>query len=238
MMDFKGQRLLVIAPHPDDEVIGCGGLIQKIKKEGGKVYVLFLTLGDAQDFSKNGVSKTSERKKEIKKVAAFLKYDNYAIAFPGNKYHLKLDRLGQLPIMDTIERGGIVSLERVRPSIVAFPSFHSYNQDHRVAAYAAHAGLRPSEKDVKHFVSIVLGYEELVDFWNSGEQLIPNFFIPLNEKEIENKSKAIRLYRSQLRNFPNPRSPEALKTLAKLRGTQSGNDFSEGFFIHRYAHGL
>ena len=50
MFDFKGQKLLVIAPHPDDEVIGCAGLIQKIKNGGGKVFVLFLTVGDTNDF--------------------------------------------------------------------------------------------------------------------------------------------------------------------------------------------
>src|SRR3990167_4258794 len=48
-MDFKKQKLLVIAPHPDDEVIGCGGLIAKIKDAGGQVYVLFLTVGDTRD---------------------------------------------------------------------------------------------------------------------------------------------------------------------------------------------
>ncbi|KKR86620.1 MAG: hypothetical protein UU34_C0012G0018 [Candidatus Curtissbacteria bacterium GW2011_GWA1_41_11] len=50
-MDFKKQKLLVIAPHPDDEVIGCGGLIAKIKDAGGQVYVLFLTVGDSRDFT-------------------------------------------------------------------------------------------------------------------------------------------------------------------------------------------
>lgn len=233
MIDFKGQKLLIIAPHPDDEVIGCAGLIQKVKQAGGKVYILFLTVGDTKDFSKNGSSSLKERKKEIEKVSKFLKYDDYDILFEGNDFHLKLDKLGQKKLMDVIERESKVSFEKIKPSIVAFPSFHSYNQDHRVVAYAAHAALRPSDKKLKHFVPIVLGYEEAADLWNSGEQIIPNLFIQLNESEIANKSKVLRLYKSQHRNFPNPRSPEALKTLAKLRGTQSGNKFSEGFFIHR-----
>jgi LmbE family N-acetylglucosaminyl deacetylase len=238
MINLNKQRLLIIAPHPDDEVIGCGGFIQRIKKESGKVYVLFLTVGLTDDFSKKGRSSSEQRKKEIEKVSSFLRYDDYDIAFEGNDYHLKLDTFGQKELMDVIERRSLVAIEKIRPTIVAFPSFHSYNQDHRVVAYAAHAALRPAEKDVKHFVPIVLQYEEVVDSWNSGKQIIPNFFVSLNEKEIENKSKALRLYRSQLRGFPNPRSTEALKTLAKLRGTQSGNSFSEGFFIHRLTYDL
>jgi len=233
MTSLIKQRLLIIAPHPDDEVIGCAGLIQKVKNNGGKVFVLFLTVGDTKDFSKKGISSLNDRKKEIKKVSSFLKYDKYDIAFEGEKYHLKLDLLGQKKLMDMIEKKSSVAIEKIRPTIVAFPSFHSYNQDHRVAAYATHAALRPAKRDVKHFVPIVLGYEEAADFWNNGMQLVPNFFVPTSEKEINNKLKALRLYRSQLRNLPSPRSPEAIMALARLRGTQSGNSFSEGFSAHR-----
>src|SRR3989344_9283508 len=79
------QRLLVVAPHPDDEVIGCGGLIQKIKEGSGKVYILFLTVGETRDFSKKGISSLATRKKEIEKVAKFLQYDDYDIALEGEQ---------------------------------------------------------------------------------------------------------------------------------------------------------
>ena len=77
MTSLIKQRLLIIAPHPDDEVIGCAGLIQKVKNNGGKVFVLFLTVGDTKDFSKKGISSLNDRKKEIKKVSSFLKYDSH-----------------------------------------------------------------------------------------------------------------------------------------------------------------
>ena len=97
----SSDKLLVIAPHPDDEVIGCGGLIQKVKKAGGKVYVIFLTNGTTNDFSKNGPSTENERDEEIKKVSKFLDFDDYHIAFEGNDFHLKLDTIGQKKIMET-----------------------------------------------------------------------------------------------------------------------------------------
>ena len=88
MINLRDQTLLIIAPHPDDEILGCGGLIKRIKEEGGKVYVLFMTVGTTVDYSSKGKSSYQERIKEIEKVAKFMQYDDYAIAFPGNNHHL------------------------------------------------------------------------------------------------------------------------------------------------------
>ena len=233
MIDLKGQRLLVIAPHPDDDVIGCAGLIQKVKEKGGKVYVLFLTVGDTNDFSKKGISKIAQRKKEIEKVASFLKYDKYDIALVGSKYHLRLDLLGQKKLMDIIERGSSVSIEKTKPTIVAFPSFFSYNQDHRVAAQAAFSALRPQNRDSKHFVPIVLSYEEPADVWSIDGQTALNLFVPITEKEARTKLQALKFYKSQLRPFPNLRSIKALESLAILRGAQAGTEYAEAFTNHR-----
>ena len=233
MISLKGQKLLIIAPHPDDEVIGCGGLIQKIKAEGGKVFILFLTVGDTRDFSKKRKSNASERKKEIEKVASFLKYDKYDIALEGQKYHLKLDLLGQKKLMDIIERESAVSIEKVKPSMVAFPAFSSYNQDHRIVTLATHAALRPAEREAKHFVSTVLSYEEPADAWSIDQQTAPSVFVPITEEEVANKLKAVRLYRSQLRTFPNLRSVKTLESLAILRGSWASTAFAEAFTTHR-----
>lgn len=232
-MNFKKQKLLVIAPHPDDEVIGCGGLIAKIKDAGGRVYVLFLTVGDSRDFTAKGLSTAQERKREIEQVAKFLKFDNYDIAFPGNEYHLKLDILGQKALMDSIEKESKVSIEKVKPTIVAFTSPQSYNQDHRIAALAAHASCRPAPLRAKHFVETVLSYEEAVDQWTLENNLAVNLFLPLGKTEIDTKVKSLKLYKSQLRPAPNLRSPQAMVTLAKLRGHQSGTNFAEAFVSYR-----
>ncbi len=233
MLDFRKQKLLVIAPHPDDEVVGCGGLIKRIKDEGGKVYVLFLTVGDTKDFSKKGISFGKEREKEIESVARFLKFNDYRIAFKGNNYHLKLDILGQKALMDVIERDCPVAIEIVKPTIVAFPSPFSYNQDHRIAAAAAHASLRSAPKDDKHFVPLVLSYEEPSDGWTFHSQPELNFFVELDEKDIIVKQKAMQLYASQDRINNNPRSIEILKNLSELRGSQIGAKQAEAFFAHR-----
>jgi LmbE family N-acetylglucosaminyl deacetylase len=233
MFSLQKQRLLVIAPHPDDEVLGCGGLIQKIKQNKGHVYVLFLTVGDTQDFSQKGRSSIKEREREIKRVAKYLNIDEYAIAFPGDQYHLKLELLGRHQLMQYIERTSPVSLERVKPTIVLIPSPYSYNQDHVIAATAAHTSLRPTEPLTKHFVRNVLAFEVPSDAWSLQKQQPPNFFLPLTPKEIKIKSKALRLYSSQYRPPLNPRSPEAIETLAALRGTQCQSPYAEAYHVYR-----
>lgn len=233
MFSLKNQTLLVIAPHPDDEVLGCAGLIKKLKDSGSKVFVLFLTNADTKDFSKTGFSIESERIKEIENVANFLKYDDFDIAFPGSDYHLQLDKIGQSKVMNAIERKSKVSIEKVKPSILAFPEINSYNQDHRLAARSGHASARPAEKGLKHFIDTVLSYEMPVDAWSLKPLELPNFYLPLSKSDIETKINAWKLYKSQLRSFPSPRSPETVKSLALLRGSLSGTDFAEAFYIHR-----
>ena len=233
MMDFKKQRLLVIAPHPDDEVIGCGGLIAKIKDAGGQVYVLFLTVGDTRDFTKEGLSTAKERIAEIETVAKFLKYDNWDLAFEGNDNHLRLDTLGQKALMDVIERDSKVAIEKVKPTIIAFTSLQSYNQDHRIAAFSAHASARPQPKGAKHFVETVISYEEPADGWTPMKNPDPNFFVELSEDNLAAKENAISLYKSQTRSAPSVRSKETIRALSRLRGSQCGAGLAEGYFAYR-----
>ena len=222
-----------MAPHPDDEVVGCGGLISKVKNAGGRVYVLYLAVGDTKDFTKRGISTGNERVKEIEKVVRYLKIDGYDLVFKGNEYHLKLDLLGQKKIMDAIERKSSVSLEKIKPTMICIPPINSYNQDHRIATEAAHASLRPASQDDKHFVKYVLSYEEPSDSWSMREKIEPNFFIKLSKKDLDAKIEAMNLYKSQARTGYNTRSSKTFKNLANLRGAQTGTEMAEAYLIYR-----
>ena len=233
MFELKKQKLLVIAPHPDDEVLGCAGLIKKIKDNKGKVFILFLTLADTKDFLKTTFSTSLQREKEIKNVAKLLKFDDYDIALRGSDYHLKLDRHGQFELMNLIERKSKVAIEKIRPTIIAFPDPDSYNQDHRLAARSTHAALRPAAKENKHFVDTVLSYEMPADNWSLSPVREPDIFLPLSGSEMENKIKAWKLYKSQLRDAPNPRSLKIVKDFASFRGSLAGCEYAECFRSHR-----
>lgn len=232
-MDLQRRKLLVIAPHPDDEVLGCGGLIKKVKDAGGKVYILYLTVGNTRDFSEKGNSTKSERLKEIKKVTKYLNIDDYHIGFSGAKFHLKLDAYGQHKVMKLVERESPISIERTKPDIIASPSRYSYNQDHQLVSRAVHAALRPAEPTTKHFVKTVLAYEMPADSWSLNQQVVPNFFVRLTKAELDTKLTAMSLYASQMRPSPNPRSLSAIESLAKLRGALAGSQFAEGYGGYR-----
>jgi len=233
MLQFKGENVLIIAPHPDDEVLGCGGLITKVKGAGGTVYVQFIVVGNTKDFSRKGRSNAKERTREIQSVMRYLRIDRYHIGF-SERHHLRLDRVGQRSIMQLLERDSPVSIERVKPTIVVYPSPYSYNQDHVIVARAAHATLRPAESTTKHFVPTVLAFEVPADDWSLHHQQVPNYFVRLTQREIETKRKALTLYTSQVRPFPNPRSEQAVTALAQLRGSLCDAPFAEAFLVYRH----
>jgi LmbE family N-acetylglucosaminyl deacetylase len=234
MIKFKNQKILVIAPHPDDEVIGCGGLIHRAKKEGAKVYILFMTVGDVKAFSKKGFSTQNEREREVKRLAKFLKYDGYRIVFPGNEYHLKLDAVPQKEIAHEIERGEKISLEAIKPDIILAPQVDDYNQDHRAVARAVITATRPTPKDLKVSPPLILLYEFPVSDWSVLDQRPnANLFLKLDKKNIQAKMKAMDLYESQIKPYPHFISSEALNVLAKFRGIQCGVEHAEAFILKR-----
>lgn len=234
MLNLEKQTLLVVAPHPDDEVLGCGGLIKRIKDEGGKVYVIFLTVGNTKDYSKIGSSTIQERVREIEKVATFLKYDDYKIVFPGDEFHLKLDQMPKKDIISEIENGERISLDKIKPTIVATPQHHDYNQDHSICAQAVLAATRPLPDELKPLQKTVLGFESVptADWWNTPHNV--NFFIRLSDADLQAKLTAMEIYQSQLRNGNHPRSIRSMKNVAYLRGMQSGNGAAEAFYCYRH----
>lgn len=233
-MDLSKQTLLVVAPHPDDEVLGCGGFIKKIKKLGGKVYVLFLTLGDTQDYSDKGTSTFEERKKEVEDVASFLKIDGWDIAFTGNKYHLKLDSIPQKEIIDQIEKGSKVSIDTTIPTMIATTQHADYNQDHRACSNAVLASTRPAPNSHKHCPNIVLGYEFTATVnWGPEPFLQRNLYITLTEDEINAKQEAMQRYSSQIRNGAHTRALEHITNLAKIRGASCGKKYAEAYHLYK-----
>ena len=234
-MDLHNKTLLIISPHPDDEILGCGGLIKKVKDNGGKVYVLYLTIGDTIEFTAHeALSTQEERLGEIQQVANFLQYDGWSIAFPGNQYHLRLDTLAQADIITAIENNPKVSIEAVHPDIVLTTQFSDYNQDHRASCTATITACRPSPYNAKGKIRSVLGYEFTATVASGFEPYLErNFFAQLSEDDMAIKLQAMRLYDSQIREKAHTRSLENIKNLAMLRGAMCGADYAEAFHCYR-----
>jgi len=225
---FKDKTLLVIAPHPDDEVLGCGGLISRVKADGGKVYVMIVTVGNQPQYG--SVSKADIRIGETKETMEFLDVDDYEICWVDDKMHLKLDSIPQKDLIDLIENNSKVSLNKVKPNIVAVPHPNS-NQDHRAVFDASYTACRPRPHEDKPFQRIVLVYEDASQAW-SKNIFRPNFYVNLKEF-LDSKCKALSFYKSQLHSFPHYISVEAVRNLASIRGIEAGLKHAEAFRIER-----
>ncbi len=199
-------EFLLIAPHIDDEALGCGGILDQ------RFHVHYCGVEEHRIVSR------VERLDEAAACAEFLGF-SWSLEEETNAVNdYRVPRLiCQLELL----------INRHKPKTVFLP-YPSYNQDHRAVFDAALTALRPH--DVNHFVPNVLLYEEIqVAGWPRGEDLLrnlafqPTVFAPI---DIERKLEAYRRHKSQVRAM---RSPDLLTTLAKWRGFQSGWDYAEAF---------
>ena len=224
--NLKNQRLLVITPHSDDEVLGCGGLMSKVKNEGGKVFVLIFNLGFEKDDTKESQEK---RKNEVQEAMNVLKVDNYHLVHdqPDNNRDLDAEPLHSL--IEVIESTSNVSLEKIAPTIVAIPTVFSHHQDHVHVHRACIAALRPISTPIS---KIVLSYEAPEHSrWSASGVFEPNLFVEIDDV-IENKIMAFNKYRSQIR--PGGRDDDSIRNQAKYRGREVGKNLCEAFYVHRF----
>lgn len=206
----------------------------KTKEAGGKVYVLYITVGDTHNYASQQYSTQDERMKEVEAVANFLCIDGWRLALPGEKYHLQLDRMSQRSLIDEIERGSELSLEALLPDIIVFPTFHDYNQDHRAVAQAAFSACRPTRQEDKHVPSLIMSYETPMDWWSYPSDIMrPNVFVTLSDEQMRRKTQAMDLYKSQVREPGHPRNEHSLMALTKLRGASMGAQGAEAFYCHK-----
>ena len=226
MKSLKNEKLLVVAPHSDDEVLGCGGLISKIKKEGGKVFVLIFNLG----FEKNDTKESQDkRKQEIKEAMNALKVDDYHLVHEKADDNRDLDVEPLHSLIEVIESTSNVSLEKISPTIVAIPTIFSHHQDHVHVHNACIAALRPISTPVS---SVVLSYEAPEHSrWSASGVFEPNLFVEIDDV-IENKIMAFSKYSSQIRL--GGRDADSIRNQAKYRGQEVGKNLCEAFYVHRF----
>ncbi|MER6171377.1 PIG-L family deacetylase [Streptosporangium sp. NPDC001681] len=227
-INWADQRALILAPHPDDEVIGCGGLISRISEAGGEAHVLYVTIGANVQQAAAGFSTEAENREEIEKVAAHLGITSWHVALP-EAAQLTLDQVQRLELSRVIEDTTPISLTRLCPTLIAFPHPTSYNQDHQAVAEAAITALRPSDRRKRPHPSLVLAYEQAADQWRMTPTAPPNFYVTLQPRHVDAKVTAMDLYSSQRREHPHTRSDETLRSLATLRGMQCGAEAAEAY---------
>ncbi len=213
-------NVLVIAPHPDDETLGCGGTIAKHTASGDHVTLCITTTAYPPDWTDNYIETRNEQ-------------INKAIEILGIK---KVIELGfKTVILDTVPQKEISDrltdvVKTVNPDIAYIPYKGDLHRDHRVIFESALVALRPVNCDVQK----ILAYETLSETeWGQAiAPFAPTAYCDISETFSE-KIEAFRSYKSELKKFPHPRSPEAIEALAKKRGSEAGFFYAEAFFLIR-----
>lgn len=216
------KNILVVAPHPDDEVLGCGGTILRSKANGYAVHWLIMThISEEQGFT---VERIQEREKEIEKVAKAFSFDSV--------HHLKFQtaRLDQLSTEKLV--GAIAKvITSTNAQTIYVPYRADIHSDHRIVFDATIACTKwfryPS-------VEKVLVYETLseTDFTINPDAnyFRPNVFVDISEF-LQKKLDIMKIYESELSEHPFPRSLKAIQSLAYIRGAASGFEAAEAFML-------
>lgn len=216
-------KVLVVAPHADDEVLGVGGTIAKYIDEGHEVYVCVMTIGHSSMFPQEVLDKLRIEAIEAHNFLGI--QETYFLDLPAVL-------LSEVPKHEVNKKINVV-IDEVQPDVVFIPHFGDLHLDHYIVSQAAMVGLRPIRDNN---ILEVYSYETLSETeWNIphvSNAFIPNTYIDITAY-LDKKKLAMKHFTTQLIEFPHPRSIEAIESLAKLRGSTIGVRAAEAFCLVR-----
>ena len=213
------KKVLIVAAHPDDEVLGCFGTVARLIKEGYEAYTLILGEGKTSRESGNTKSELATLREEINEANESIGIKQVFIdSFPDNRF----DSVDLLDIVKVISK----VKEDVQPDIIFTHYEHDLNIDHRLTYQAVITATRPmADECVKEIYSFeILSSTE----WNYPLSFSPDTYFDISDT-IESKITAMQAYISELREYPHPRSLEGIRLNARYRGMQVGKEYVEAF---------
>jgi LmbE family N-acetylglucosaminyl deacetylase len=219
-------NILVVAPHCDDEILGCGGVIAKFKSEGHKVFIAIVTnghLGAPELFKKEGTRRVQA---EALSAHSELGVDQtFFLDFPA----LRLDSIPSYRLSLSIEK--VIRENRITDLYI--PHRGDIHKDHRITFESALVASRPiNDNPVKR----IYAYETLSETeWASpfsDDAFIPNVFHDITGF-VQLKLKAFAFFKTQEKPFPHPRSQKTIEHLSRLRGSTVGKNAAEAFMLIR-----
>ncbi|MFH1772641.1 MAG: PIG-L deacetylase family protein [Candidatus Omnitrophota bacterium] len=217
------EKVLVIAAHPDDEILGCAGTVARLVKDGCVAYTLILGEGIT---SRDEERKAEKREREIESLRKQAYKANEVIGvkevfiydFPDNRF----DTVSLLDIVKIIEK----IKNKIRPNIIFTHYENDLNIDHQITYRAVITATRPYPHEI---VKEVYSYEVLSSTeWSFPLSFSPNVFFDITET-MSLKLKAIQQYKFEIKGFPHPRSLEGVKLNAKQWGMKTGLEYAEAF---------
>lgn len=223
-------KVLIIAAHPDDEVLGCGGTIARHVQSRDEVHVLILAEGltsrdkeRERDKRADELSALAQAAREAGRILGVQSVELHD--FPDNR----MDSLELLDVVKVIE----AAIDKYKPDAVYTHHAGDVNIDHRIVHQAVVTACRPLPGQC---VKTLLFFEVLSSTeWQtpgSAPAFMPNYFVEISDF-LDKKLKALEAYRNEMRDWPHPRSLKAVEHLARWRGASAGVEAAEGFILGR-----
>ena len=220
-------RTLIIAAHPDDDIIGCGGYIAK-NSATQHIKVIFIAEGTSCRFKNE---RDTGVECEIKLRTNFAKEALRRLNVTDVEfYNLPCGRLDSISILD-INKIIESEIKEFRPSKIFTHSKNDINKDHRIVYDSTMMACRPTAFD---FIEEIYSFEILSSSeWNYSEPFCPNYFVELDECHVEMKWEALACYESEVASYPHPRSKIGVFNLSRQRGMQVNRQYVEAYEIIR-----
>ena len=231
-------RVLVIAAHPDDEVLGVGGTMLKHAKNGDFVKVIILATGitsrmksgyeSSSKYELNS-SESKNMKKEIELLRTNAKKACKTLNVTKTEFYdlpdNEMDSIPLLQIVKIIEN----EIQKEKPDRIYTHHYGDLNIDHRLCYNACLTACRPISKQTPELICFEIASSTE---WNYPYSFNPNYFVKI-EKQLDKKIKAMEMYEHEIRSFPHPRSAKNLQNVAARWGSVSGTNYAEAFEIIR-----
>ena len=223
----ENKTILIVAAHPDDEVLGCGGTIARLIKEGFEVYTLILGEGIT---SRDDTRDRKRREEEITELKGKAKEANKILGvkevffydFPDNRF----DTVPFLDIVKVVEK----VKNSINPQIIFTHYERDLNIDHQITYRTVITATRPLKGEtVKEIYSFEIPSSTE---WNYPLSFSPDVFFDISTT-IDIKIKALEKYKTELKKYPHSRSLEGVKLIAKNWGIKVGLEYAEAFKVVR-----
>lgn len=222
-------KILIVAAHPDDEVLGCGGNIARLTKEGHEAYCLFLGEGVTSRYSHQETEAEDELKQlklEAEQAAKILGIKEIFFKdLPDNRFET-------VPLLDIVKMVETL-MDKLQPDTIYTHHGGDLNIDHQLVHRAVLTATRPlKDCPVKEIYAFEVPSSTDWSFQQLEPVFRPDVFVDIADT-LETKVKAMQLYKSEARSFPHPRSPEALRAVARRWGSMVGLEAAEAFHLIR-----
>jgi LmbE family N-acetylglucosaminyl deacetylase len=223
-------NVLIIAAHPDDEVLGCGGTIAKHVQNGDSVHVVILAEGVT---SRDKVRQRENRAGELSQLEQAAHEAGWILGvrsvelydFPDNRMDA-VDLLDVVKVIETI-------IDKYKPDMVYAHHAGDVNVDHRIVHQAVVTACRPLPGQcVKTLLFFEIPSSSEWQTPGSAPAFLPNYFVDISGC-LDRKLRALKAYEGEMRSWPHPRSIEAVEHLARWRGNSVGVQAAEGFVLGR-----